>query len=164
MAEVGDPGARRLHRLRARTAGARRSVVDIALAAVDTVAVVFVLCGAFARHHLLAEARRHLAFALGGRPHPPGVDERIVQAADDVHTSPVGRGRRMATDLRALYPGDTEDQTVARPLTRNCTAAPYERACLAAGALAARVRATRRAERLGSRLRSHTVVVPVALR
>ncbi|MEV0695068.1 MobF family relaxase [Streptomyces sp. NPDC050388] len=164
-------GACTVYRLaeRARAAAAAvwarvRPMVDIALAAVDTVAVVYVMRGAFARHHLLAEARRHLAYALRGQPHQPGLDERIVQAAVDDHTRPVGRGRRMTADLRALYPSDTEDQAVLRPLTRSRTAAPYERARLAAGALAARVRAARRAERLGSRTRPYAVAVPAASR
>nr|AAO50111.1 hypothetical protein [Streptomyces violaceoruber] len=164
-------GACTVYRLaeRARAAAAAvwaqvRSVVDVVLAAVDTVAVVYVMRGAFARHHLLAEARRHLAYALRGRPHQPGVDEQIVQAAVDDYTRPVGRGRRRTADLRALYPGDTEDQAVLRPLTRKRTAPPYERARLAAGALAARVHAVRRAERLGSRPRLHAVAVPAASR
>ncbi|WFB89061.1 MULTISPECIES: MobF family relaxase [Streptomyces] len=164
-------GACTVYRLaeRARAAAAAvwaqvRPVVDVVLAAVDTVAVVYVMRGAFARHHLLAEARRHLAYALRGRPHQPGVDEQIVQAAVDDYTRPVGRGRRMTADLRALYPGDTEDQGVLRPLTRKWTAPPYERARLAAGALAARVHAVRRAERLGSRPRPHAVAVPAASR
>ncbi|PLW73788.1 conjugal transfer protein TraA, partial [Streptomyces sp. DJ] len=110
-----------------------RPVVDVVLAAVDVVAVVYVMRGAFARHHLLAEARRHLAYVLRGRPHQPGLDERIVQAVVDDHTRPVGRGRRMTADLRALYPSDTEDQAVLRPLTRRRTAPLYERARLAAG-------------------------------
>ncbi|UXX98084.1 hypothetical protein N7U49_48230 (plasmid) [Streptomyces sp. AD2-2] len=126
-------------------------MVDVVLAAVDTVAVVYVMRGAFARHHLLAEARRHLAYVLRGRPHQPGLDERIVQLVVDDYTRPVGRGRMMTADLHALYPRDIEDQAMLRPLTRNRSAPPYERARLAAGALAARVNAARRAERLGSR-------------
>ncbi|MDX2915998.1 MobF family relaxase [Streptomyces griseiscabiei] len=141
-----------------------RPVVDIALAAVDVVAVVYVMRGAFKRHHLLAEARRHLAYALRGRPHEPGLDDQIVQTVVDDYTRPVGRGRMMTADLRALYPSDTEDQAVLRPLTRRRTAPPYERARLAAGALAARVRAARRAERLGSRPRPYAVTVPAASR
>ncbi|CAL9650812.1 hypothetical protein SUDANB23_06592 (plasmid) [Streptomyces sp. enrichment culture] len=39
-----------------------RPVVDIALATVDIVAVVYVMRGAFKRHRLLAEARRHLSY------------------------------------------------------------------------------------------------------
>ncbi len=164
-------GACTVYRLaeRARAAAAGvwarvRPVADVALAAVDTVAVVYVMRGAFARHHLLAEARRHLAYVLRGRPHEPGLDERIVQAAVDDYTRPVGRGRRMSADLRTLYPRGTEDQAVLRPLTRNRTATQYERARLAADALAARVRAVRRAERLGYRPRPYAVAVPAASR
>ncbi|MFJ1902047.1 MobF family relaxase [Streptomyces sp. NPDC088115] len=141
-----------------------RPVVDIVLAAVDVVAVVYVMRGAFKRHHLLAEARRHLSYVLRGRPHQPGRDEQIVQTAVDDYTRPVGRGRMMTADLSALYPNDTDDQAVLRPLTRKRTAPPYERARLAAGALAARVRAARRAERLGSRPLPYAVAVPAASR
>ncbi|MFJ6785217.1 MobF family relaxase [Streptomyces yangpuensis] len=140
-----------------------RPVVDIALAAVDVAAVVFVMRGAFKHHHLLAEARRHLAYVLRGRRHRPGLDEQIVQAAADDYTRPVGRGRMMTADLRALYPHDTEDQAVLRALTRKRSAAPYERARLAAGALTARVHALRRADRLNSRPRPHTATVPITL-
>ncbi|MFI1568387.1 MobF family relaxase [Streptomyces sp. NPDC020490] len=153
--------------VRARAAAAAvwarvRPVVDVVLAAVDTVAVVYVMRGAFKRRHLLAEARRHLAYVLRGRPHEPGLDDQIVQAVVDDYTRPVGRGRMMTADLRALYPRDTEDQAVLRPLTRKRSAPPFERARLAAGALAARVRAARRAERLGSRPRSYAVAVPAS--
>ncbi|MFS0696723.1 MobF family relaxase [Streptomyces nitrosporeus] len=141
-----------------------RPVVDVALAAVDVVAVVYVMRGAFARHHLLAEARRHLAYVLRGRPHQPGLDERIVQTVIDDYTRPVGRGRRMTADLSALYPRDTDDQAVLRPLTRRRTAPLYERARLAADALAARVHAMCRAERLGSRPHPYAVAVPAASR
>ncbi|MFF5443240.1 MobF family relaxase [Streptomyces achromogenes] len=113
-----------------------RPVADTVLAAVDVVAVVYVMRGAFKRHHLLAEARRHLSYVLRGRPHQQG--------------------------LHDLYPHETEDEAVLRPLTRNRTAPPYERARLAAGALAARVHAVRRADRLGSRTRPRTVAVPAA--
>ncbi|MGJ5899240.1 MobF family relaxase [Streptomyces niveiscabiei] len=139
-----------------------RPVVDIALAAVDVVAVVYVMRGAFKCHHLLAEARRHLAYVLRGRPHEPGLDDQIVQAVVDDYTRPVGRGLKMTADLHALYPSDTEDQAVLRPLTRKRSAPPYERARLAADALAARVRAARRAERLGSRPRPYAVAVPAS--
>lgn len=137
-----------------------RPVVDVVLAAVDVVAVVYVMRGAFKRHHLLAEARRYLSYALRGRPHQPGLDERIVQTVVDDYTRPVGRGRMMTADLHALYPRDTDDQAVVRPLTRKRTAPLYARARLAAGALKARVHAARRSERLGSRARPHTVAVP----
>ncbi|NEA87121.1 relaxase domain-containing protein [Streptomyces sp. SID9913] len=163
-------GACTVYRLaeRAREAAAAawarvRPVVDTVLAAVDVVAVVYVMRGAFKRHHLLAEARRHLSYVLRGRPHEPGLDERIVQTVVDDYTRPASR-RMMTADLRALYPRDTEDQAVLRPLTRKRTAPPYERARLAADALAARVHAVRRAERLRSRTRPRTVAVPAASR
>jgi len=119
--------------------------------------------GAFKHHHLLAEARRHLSYVLRGRPHQAGLDEQIVQAVVDDYTRPASR-RMMAAGLRALYPRDTENQAVLRTLTRKRTATPYERARLAADALAARVHAARRAERLGSRARPRTVAVPAASR
>ncbi|MFF1481435.1 relaxase domain-containing protein [Streptomyces sp. NPDC058301] len=161
----GSDGLSRLA-VRARAAAAAvwarvRPVVDVVLVAVDTVAVVYAMRGAFRRRHLLAEARQHLAYVLRGRPHQPGLDERIVQAVVDGYTRPVGR-RMMTADPRALYPRDTEDQAVLRPLTRNRTAPPYERARLAAGALSTRVRAARRAERLGSRPLPYAGVVPAA--
>lgn len=139
-------------------------MVDVVLAAVDTVAVVYVMRGAFKRHHLLAETRRHLVYVLRGRPHQPGLDEHIVQTVVDDYTRPVGR-RMMTADLRALYPRDTEDQAVLRPLTRNRTAAPYEQARLAAGALWP-PRSTQRGVRsaLGSRPRPYAVAVPATSR
>ncbi|MGW6639820.1 MobF family relaxase [Streptomyces cyaneofuscatus] len=154
--------------VRARAAAAEvwarvRPVVDVILAAVNVVAVVYVMRGAFKRHHLLAEARRHLAYVLRGRPHQPGLDEQIVEAAIDGYTRPASR-HTMTADLSALYPRDTDDQAVLRPLTRKRSAPPYERACLAAGALTARVHATRRSERLNSRTRPHPVPVPDASR
>lgn len=68
-----------------------RPVVDVTLAAVDTVAVVYVMRGAFQYRHLLAEARRHLTYVLRGRRHDPGLDEQIVQAVVDGYTRPIGR-------------------------------------------------------------------------
>ncbi|MFF7183513.1 hypothetical protein [Streptomyces sp. NPDC008121] len=115
--------------------------------------------GAFKRHHLLAEARRHLSSVLRGRPHQPGLDKRIVQTAVDDYTRPASR-RMMTADLRALYPRDTEDEAVLRALTRNRSATPYQRARLAAGALTARVHAVRLADRLNSRTRQRTLTVP----
>ncbi|MFD4756406.1 MobF family relaxase [Streptomyces sp. NPDC058426] len=168
---IGAFGADVVDRLaqRARAAAAAvwarvRPVVDVVLAAVDTVAVVYVMRGAFKRHHLLAEARRYLSYVLRGRPHEPGLDERIVQMVLDDFTRPVGRGLAVTADLRALYPRDTDDQAVVRPLTRNRMLPLYARARRAAGALSARVQAVRRSERLGSRARPHTVAVPGASR
>ncbi|MFC9035404.1 MobF family relaxase, partial [Streptomyces arboris] len=62
--------------IRARVA----AVVDIALAAVDVTAMVFVMNngGRFHRRHLLAEARRHLALVLRGRRRDPGLDDQVV--------------------------------------------------------------------------------------
>ncbi|MFD5898667.1 MobF family relaxase [Streptomyces sp. NPDC060366] len=79
-----------LERARAAAAAIRArvaTVVDVALAAVDVTAVVFVMNGGgrFHRRHLLAEARRHLALVLRGRRREPGLDDRIVDAAIDAH-------------------------------------------------------------------------------
>ncbi|WP_374115726.1 hypothetical protein [Streptomyces sp. NK15101] len=62
-------------------------MVDIALAAVDVTATVFVMNdgGRFRRRHLFAEARRHLALVLRGRRRAPGLDEEIVAAAISTH-------------------------------------------------------------------------------
>ncbi|WP_328643542.1 relaxase domain-containing protein [Streptomyces canus] len=59
------------------------AVVDVALAAVDVAATVFVMNegGRFHRRHLLAEARRHLALVLRDRRRAPGLNDRIVAAA-----------------------------------------------------------------------------------
>ncbi|MFI2140557.1 MobF family relaxase [Streptomyces griseofuscus] len=69
--------------IRARVA----AVVDVALAAVDVTATVFVMNDGdrFHRRHLLAEARRHLALVLRGRRRDPGLDEEIVAAAISTH-------------------------------------------------------------------------------
>ncbi|MFF3531817.1 MobF family relaxase [Streptomyces rubiginosohelvolus] len=69
--------------IRARVA----AVVDIALAAVDVTATVFVMNegGRFHRRHLLAEARRHLALVLRGRRRGPGLDDQVVAAAITAH-------------------------------------------------------------------------------
>ncbi|WP_189594742.1 MobF family relaxase [Streptomyces massasporeus] len=63
------------------------AVVDVALAAVDVAATVFVMNdgGRFHRRHLLAEARRHLALVLRGRRRDPGLDDQIVAAAISTH-------------------------------------------------------------------------------
>ncbi|MEH0638843.1 hypothetical protein [Streptomyces bottropensis] len=62
-------------------------MVDVALAAVDVAATVFVMNegGRFHRRHLLAEARRHLALVLRGRRRDPGLDDTIVAAAISTH-------------------------------------------------------------------------------
>ncbi|WP_256726346.1 hypothetical protein [Streptomyces sp. MNU77] len=62
-------------------------MVDIALAAVDVAATVFVMNegGRFHRRHLLAETRRHLALVLRGRRRDPGLDDQVVAAAISTH-------------------------------------------------------------------------------
>ncbi|MFB8351516.1 MobF family relaxase [Streptomyces niveus] len=79
-----------LERARAAAAAIRArvaTVVDVALAAVDVTAMVFVMNsgGRFHRRHLLAEARRHLALVLRGRRREAGLDDRIVDAAIAAH-------------------------------------------------------------------------------
>ena len=63
------------------------AVVDVALAAVDVTATVFVMNdgGRFHRRHLLAEARRPLALVLRGRRRDAGLDDQIVAAAISTH-------------------------------------------------------------------------------
>ncbi|MFI0915460.1 MobF family relaxase [Streptomyces abikoensis] len=85
--------------IRARVA----AVVDIALAAVDVAATVFVMNdgGRFHRRHLLAEARRHLALVLRGRRRDPGLDEKIVAAAISTHCLDISE----PTSVRGLEAG-----------------------------------------------------------
>ncbi|MGW5450168.1 relaxase domain-containing protein [Streptomyces asiaticus] len=78
-----------LERCRAAGAAIRarvRSLVDTALAAIDVAAVVYTVRGTFARRHVLAEARRHLAETLRGRACPPGLDDYIADQALARHT------------------------------------------------------------------------------
>ncbi|WP_398877616.1 MobF family relaxase, partial [Streptomyces prunicolor] len=121
-------GACTVYRLaqRAREAAAAvwarvRPTVDMALAAVDVAAVVYVMRGAFKRRHLLAEARRHLAHTLRGRPHEPGLDEQVVQTVIDDYTRPAGR--TMMTPARCAvssWPWTARLRYVIR-----CSASPY---------------------------------------
>ncbi|MFE9016691.1 hypothetical protein [Streptomyces cyaneofuscatus] len=69
--------------IRARVA----AVVDIALAALDVTATVFVMNegGRFHRRHLLPEVRRHLALVLRGQLRDPGLDDQVVAAAISTH-------------------------------------------------------------------------------
>ncbi|MEV8321480.1 MobF family relaxase [Streptomyces sp. NPDC059900] len=85
--------------IRARVA----AVVDVALAAVDVTATVFVMNGGgrFHRRHLLAEARRHLALVLRGRRRDPGLDDRIVAAATSTHCLDISE----PMTARGLEPG-----------------------------------------------------------
>ncbi|MFJ1804456.1 relaxase domain-containing protein, partial [Streptomyces sp. NPDC088180] len=69
--------------IRARVA----AVLDIALAAVDVTATVFVMNegGRFHRRHLLAEARRHLALVPRGQLRDPDLDDQVAAAAISTH-------------------------------------------------------------------------------
>ncbi|MFF8910912.1 MobF family relaxase [Streptomyces olivaceoviridis] len=79
------------------------AVVDIALAAVDVTATVFVMNdgGWFHRRHLLAEARRHLALVLRGHHRDPALDDRIVAAAIATHCLDISEPKT----ARGLEPG-----------------------------------------------------------
>ncbi|MFD2691971.1 hypothetical protein ACFS5L_45165 [Streptomyces phyllanthi] len=84
-----------------------RPLVDTALAAVDAAAVVFTVRRAFARRHVLAEARRHLGETLRGRAFARGLDDYV---ADQALARPLvdRRHRRQATargDLVRAGPG-----------------------------------------------------------
>ncbi|MEU1676821.1 MobF family relaxase [Streptomyces roseifaciens] len=108
-----------LERCRAAGAAIRDRVgplVDTALAAVDVAAVVFTVRRAFARRHVLAEARQHLAETLRGRAFPPGLDDYNADRALTRHSRqltvpparPPGPGAR-STHLHRRLP-------LARPL------------------------------------------------
>lgn len=105
--------------IRARVA----AVVDVALAAADIAATVFVMNqgGRFHRRHLLAEARRHLALVLRGRRRDPGLDDQVVAAAISTHCLDISEpktvrgleaGYRLYTARWAL-----SDLTARRPPT-----------------------------------------------
>ncbi|WP_158727425.1 relaxase domain-containing protein [Streptomyces sp. NRRL S-31] len=102
--------------IRARVA----AVVDVALAAVDVAATVFVMNdrGRFHRRHLLAEARRHLALVLRGRRRDPGLDDGIVVAAISTH----------CLDISGRFPASRSSTSApcspARWCARNCAPPP----------------------------------------
>ncbi|KUN18022.1 hypothetical protein AQJ11_35755 [Streptomyces corchorusii] len=79
------------------------AVADVALAAVDVTATVFVMNdgGRFHRRHLLAEARRHLALVLRGRRRDPGLDDQIVATAITTHCLDISEPKT----ARGLEPG-----------------------------------------------------------
>lgn len=94
-----------LERARAAAAAIRArvaAVVDVALAAVDVTAMVFVMNGGgrFHRRHLLAEARRHLALVLRGRRREPGLDEQIVDAALATHCVDISEPKTLRGRMR----------------------------------------------------------------
>ncbi|WP_344531179.1 MobF family relaxase, partial [Streptomyces rectiviolaceus] len=98
------------------------AVVDVALAAVDVTAMVFVMNkdGFFHRRHLLAEARRHLALVLRGRRREPGLDQDIVEEAIathclDISESTTQRGHRPAYRLYTARWSLTDPPSNRRP-------------------------------------------------
>ncbi|MFJ8696861.1 relaxase domain-containing protein [Streptomyces roseolilacinus] len=87
-----------LEHARAAAAAIRARVtaaVDVALAAVDVAATVFVMNsgGRFHRRHLLTEARRHLALAQRGRRREPSLDESIVNEVLAAHCADITKAR-----------------------------------------------------------------------
>ncbi|MEU4497538.1 hypothetical protein AB0F96_29870 [Streptomyces sp. NPDC023998] len=125
---------------------AARPFVDVALAAVDVAAVVYVIRGQFARRHLLAEARRHLAETLRGQPHQPGLDDWIVDVALRRHARPLTRpqpGRRPPPPDLITHTATWHRPRrwwVSTPGGRVRESTAYERAQIASRALSAQVR------------------------
>ncbi|MFD3518610.1 MobF family relaxase [Streptomyces sp. NPDC058657] len=107
--------------IRARVA----AVVDIALAAVDVAATVFVMNdgGCFHRRHLLAEARRHLALVLRGRRRDPGLDDQIVAAAISTHCPDISEPKTVR-GLEAGYRLYTARWALSNLTVRSRTAVP----------------------------------------
>ncbi|MFF5147836.1 MobF family relaxase [Streptomyces sp. NPDC013157] len=101
--------------IRARVA----AVVDVALAAVDVTAMVFVMNkdGYFHRRQLLAETRRHLALVLRGRRRTPGLDEKIVDAAIATHCLDISEPKTLRGRMPA-YRFYTARWPLADPPTR----------------------------------------------
>ncbi|MFL4910733.1 MobF family relaxase [Streptomyces sp. MMS24-I2-30] len=101
-----------LERCRAAGAAIRARVgmrVDTALAAVDVAAVVFTVRRAFARRHVLAEARRHLLETLRGRAFRPGLDDFITDLALTRHSRQLTvpqKGRRAPSPDQLSYTAD----------------------------------------------------------
>ncbi|MGW1819282.1 MobF family relaxase [Streptomyces sp. NPDC002125] len=84
-------------------------VVDTALAAVDVAAIVYTVRNAFARRHVLAEARRHLLETLRGRAFTRGLDDYIADAALSRHSRQLTveqKGRRAPSPDRLTYTAD----------------------------------------------------------
>ncbi|WP_158717184.1 MobF family relaxase [Streptomyces griseus] len=101
------------------------AVVDVALAAVDVAATVFVMNegGRFHRRHLLAEARRHLALVLRGRRRDPGLDGHIVAAAISAHCLDISEPKTVR-GLEAGYRLYTARWNLADLPARRCPPAP----------------------------------------
>ncbi|MER7497970.1 MobF family relaxase [Streptomyces pharetrae] len=142
-----------LERCRALGAAIREQVgprVDTALAAVDVAAVVFTVRRAFARRHVLAEARRHLLETLRGRAFPPGLDDYIADRALSGHSrqSTVPKpGRRIPDADQLFYTADFTEpdrwwiaSTDGKPPRESSR---YERARVASLAVQNAIRAAR---------------------
>lgn len=101
-----------LDRCRAAGAAIRARIsprVDTVLAAVDVAAIVYTVRRVFNRHHILAEARRHLLETLRGRSFAPGLDTYIADKALARHSrrlTPVKEGRRDPAPELLSYTGD----------------------------------------------------------
>ena len=82
--------------------------VDTALAAVDVTAVTFTVRYAFARRHVLAEARRHLLETPRGRAFARGLVDYIADAALSRHSRQltVQKGRRDPAPDQLTYTDD----------------------------------------------------------
>ncbi|MER7050063.1 MobF family relaxase [Streptomyces jumonjinensis] len=143
-----------LERCRAAAAVIRarvRPLVDTALAALDVAAVVYAVRNAFARRHVLAEARRHLLETLRGRAYPPGLDDYIADQALARHsrrlTVPQPGHRAPAPDL-ITYTADFPWPArwfIAGTDGKPRSATRYERAKVASLALQNAIRAARTA-------------------
>ncbi|MEE1928812.1 hypothetical protein V1J52_11535 [Streptomyces sp. TRM 70351] len=84
-------------------------LVDTALATVDIAAVVYTVRNSFARHHVLAEARRHLLETLRGRAFVPGLDDYIADQALARHSRQLTvpqTGRRAPAPDQLTYTAD----------------------------------------------------------
>ncbi|MFD5372802.1 relaxase domain-containing protein, partial [Streptomyces sp. NPDC127103] len=84
-------------------------LVDTALAAVDVAAIVYTVRNAFARRHVLAEARRHLLETLRGRAFTRGLDDYIADAALSRHSRQLTvprEGRRTPAADQLTYTAD----------------------------------------------------------
>ncbi|MFJ5787936.1 MobF family relaxase [Streptomyces hydrogenans] len=101
-----------LDRCRAAGAAIRARIsprVDTVLAAVDVAAIVYTVRQVFNRHHILAEARRHLLETLRGRAFPSGLDTYIADKALARHSRQLTvpqAGRRIPAPDQLTYTAD----------------------------------------------------------
>ncbi|MEU0404805.1 relaxase domain-containing protein [Streptomyces sp. NPDC006197] len=101
-----------LDRCRAAGAAIRARIsprVDTVLAAVDVAAIAYTVRRVFNRHHILAEARRHLLETLRGRAFAPGLDTYIADKALARHgrrLTPIKEGSPDPAPELLSYTGD----------------------------------------------------------